>query len=91
LFLNVYAPPSSVAADLLPVLFYIHGGGYGFGDNRDNVTELMKDDGGFIAVSIQYRVCVMVRDFERDSESNIRCSWVPSVSSLQTKSEKMES
>lgn len=54
LFLNVYAPP---AAENLPVLVWIHGGGYGFGDGTQDMAEIVNDnDQEFIAVSIQYRV-----------------------------------
>lgn len=54
LFLNVYAPPG---AENLPVLVWIHGGGYGFGDGTQDMAEIVNDnDQQFIAVSIQYRV-----------------------------------
>ena len=55
LFLNVYAP---AGASNLPVLVYIHEGGYGFGDGRHNMTDIINaNDKGFVAVTIQYRVC----------------------------------
>ena len=54
LFLNVYAPPN---AQNLPVLVWIHGGGYGFGDGRQDMSTIVNENGQeFIAVSIQYRV-----------------------------------
>jgi len=54
LFLNIYAPP---AAQNLPVLVWIHGGGYGFGDGRQDMSEIINaNDKGFVVVSIQYRV-----------------------------------
>ena len=54
LFLNVYAPKDAVN---LPVLVWIHGGGYGIGDGTQDMTEILRDNGNnFIAVTIQYRV-----------------------------------
>jgi carboxylesterase type B len=54
LFLNVYAPKD---ASGLPVLVHIHGGGYGVGDGRQDLSKLINaNDNSFIAVSIQYRV-----------------------------------
>ncbi|KAF2786168.1 inactive carboxylesterase 4 [Melanomma pulvis-pyrius CBS 109.77] len=56
LFLNVYAPPNSGSVKL-PVLVYIHGGGYGFGDGKQDISELINaNEKDFIAVSIQYRL-----------------------------------
>ena len=54
LYLNVYAPPN---ATNLPVLVYIHEGGYGFGDGTHDMTEIINaNDKGFVAVTLQYRV-----------------------------------
>lgn len=54
LFLNVHAPSN---AQNLPVFVYIHGGGYGYGDASQDMTELLNANGNnFIAVGIQYRV-----------------------------------
>jgi carboxylesterase type B len=54
LFLNVYAP---AGARNLPVLVWIHGGGYGFGDGTQDMTEIINaNNKGFIVVSIQYRL-----------------------------------
>ncbi|CAI4218847.1 unnamed protein product [Parascedosporium putredinis] len=54
LFLNVYAPSN---AQNLPVLVWIHGGGYGFGDGSQDMTEIINaNNKGFVVVSIQYRV-----------------------------------
>lgn len=54
LFLNVQSP--SNAANL-PVLVWIHGGGYGAGNGRQNMSEIISaNDGGFVGVSIQYRL-----------------------------------
>lgn len=55
LFLNVYAPAN---AENLPVLVWIHGGGYGLGDGQQDMTEIINaNNNGFVVVSIQYRVC----------------------------------
>lgn len=54
LFLNVFAPRSAAR---LPVLVWIHGGGYGVGDGREDMSNLINtNDNGFIGVGIQYRV-----------------------------------
>ncbi|KAF2641011.1 acetylcholinesterase precursor [Massarina eburnea CBS 473.64] len=54
LFLNVYAPQN--ASDL-PVLFWIHGGGYGQGNGRQEMTNIINANSkGFVGVSIQYRL-----------------------------------
>lgn len=54
LHLNVYAPPN---AKKLPVLVYIHEGGYGIGDGRHNMADIINaNEKGFIAVTLQYRV-----------------------------------
>ncbi|KAI9728737.1 MAG: hypothetical protein M1828_002843 [Chrysothrix sp. TS-e1954] len=55
LFLNVWARPNATE---LPVLVWIHGGGYGQGDDAEydmsRLTDLNK--GNFIAISFQYRL-----------------------------------
>ena len=57
LFLNVYAPPRS-AAGPLPVVVWIHGGGYGIGDGSTDLSGLVTaNENGLVVVSIQYRVC----------------------------------
>ncbi|KAK0609243.1 Alpha/Beta hydrolase protein [Immersiella caudata] len=54
LFLNVYAP---AGASNLPVLVWIHGGGYGFGDGTLDMTDIINaNNKGFVVVSIQYRL-----------------------------------
>ncbi|KAJ5956434.1 hypothetical protein N7501_010713 [Penicillium viridicatum] len=54
LFLNLYVPPG---AKDLPVLLWIHGGGYGlFGAEYDPSEWINTNDNGFIAVMIQYRL-----------------------------------
>ncbi|KAF1956825.1 alpha/beta-hydrolase [Byssothecium circinans] len=54
LFLNVYAPQN---ASGLPVLVWIHGGGYGFGDGTQDMSTIINaNDGSFVAVTIQYRL-----------------------------------
>lgn len=57
LFLNVYAPANARG---LPVLVWIHGGGYGFGDGTQDMTEIIQaNNDGFVVVSIQYRVSAL--------------------------------
>jgi carboxylesterase type B len=54
LFLNVQSPAN--ATDL-PVLVWIHGGGYGAGNGRQDFTDLLATTGNkFVVVSIQYRL-----------------------------------
>ncbi|KAH8884164.1 carboxylesterase type B [Thozetella sp. PMI_491] len=54
LFLDVYAPRN---AKNLPVLVYIHGGGYGEGlDSLDPSTLMNDNDNGFVTVLINYRL-----------------------------------
>lgn len=54
--LNVYAPTTAPDGGL-PVLVYIHGGGYGAGNGQQDMTSIINTNGNsFIAVTIQYRV-----------------------------------
>jgi carboxylesterase type B len=54
LFLNVYAPTNAAN---LPVLVYIHGGGYGAGNGQQDLTSIINGNGNsFIGIAIQYRV-----------------------------------
>ncbi|KAF7550705.1 hypothetical protein G7046_g7937 [Stylonectria norvegica] len=54
LYLSVVAPPN---AENLPVLVWIHGGGYGGGaGNADFAEMILNNDRGFIYVAIQYRL-----------------------------------
>lgn len=54
LFLNVFAPQN--ASDL-PVLVWIHGGGYGRGSAVQEMSNIITSNGhGFIGVAIQYRL-----------------------------------
>ena len=58
LFLSVYAPAN---ATNLPVLVFIHGGGYGLGQgNRDMSPIINANENKFIAVAIQYRVSACI-------------------------------
>ena len=53
LYLNIQTPATS-RKDRLPVLFWIHGGGFGTGDgNTDGITFASK---GIVYVSVSYRV-----------------------------------
>jgi carboxylesterase type B len=54
LFLNVQSP---VNATNLPVLVWIHGGGYGAGSGQQDFTDMLNVNGNsFVAVSVQYRL-----------------------------------
>jgi hypothetical protein len=54
LFLNVYAPSN---ASNLPVLVWIHGGGYGAGNGQQDMSAIINaNNNGFVGVAIQYRV-----------------------------------
>ncbi len=54
LFLSVYAPQN--ATDL-PVLVWIHGGGYGMGQGNVDMSPIITTNNkNFVAVAIQYRV-----------------------------------
>ena len=55
LFLNIFAPANKIN---LPVMVYIHGGGYGQGQANVDLTSIINmNKNSFIGVSIQYRVC----------------------------------
>lgn len=54
LFLNVFAPEN---APNLPVLVWIHGGGYGLGSAIEDLTDIITTNNkGFIGIAIQYRL-----------------------------------
>ena len=54
LFLSVYAPQN---ATNLPVLVWIHGGGYGAGSGSEDLTPNNNaNKNNFVGVAIQYRV-----------------------------------
>jgi carboxylesterase type B len=56
--LNVYSPVRSTDA-LLPVMVWIHGGGYGLGDGKQDLSAFINtNDNALVAVAIQYRVCL---------------------------------
>lgn len=54
LFLNVQSPAN---ASNLPVLVWIHGGGYGAGNGRQDFSDLLTtNSNNFVTVAIQYRL-----------------------------------
>lgn len=57
LLLDIYTPPHIFNMQKLPLIVYVHGGGFQDGSKEDNKT-LMIDfaSSGFIAVSINYRL-----------------------------------
>ncbi|CAL8125465.1 unnamed protein product [Orchesella dallaii] len=59
LFLNVYVPEKHLAADTLsnfPVMVWIHGGGYTFGDGNSYGPEYFMETEDVILVTINYRL-----------------------------------
>lgn len=61
LFLSVYAPQN--ATDL-PVLVWIHGGGYGQGQGNLDMSPIINaNNNKFVAVAIQYRVSASPNEF----------------------------
>ncbi|TFY52058.1 hypothetical protein EVG20_g10724, partial [Dentipellis fragilis] len=58
LFLNVHVPQNVTSKSLLPVVFYVHGGGYAEANaSWLPVQDLVKETkGGVVAVNIQYRL-----------------------------------
>ncbi len=56
LFLNVYAP-AATRGKTLPVMIWIHPGGYGLNDGTQDMTELINaNNNTFVVVAIQHRV-----------------------------------
>ncbi|KAF8858056.1 alpha/beta-hydrolase [Acephala macrosclerotiorum] len=54
LYLSVYSPPN---AQNLPVLVWIHGGGYGQGNGGQDLGPIIAtNNGSFVGVAIQYRL-----------------------------------
>ncbi|KAI0473837.1 carboxylesterase [Xylariaceae sp. FL0804] len=57
LFLEVYSPTNVTSEAGLPVVVWIHGGGYGEGSGAYDMTAMMTTNANrFMAVSIQYRL-----------------------------------
>ncbi|BGP29746.1 hypothetical protein JCM10296v2_001491 [Rhodotorula toruloides] len=59
LFLNVQAPPRALKGGKLPVLVWIHGGGYGIGDSSttSDLSDFIRLGGSsFVTVRISYRL-----------------------------------
>ena len=82
LFLSVYAPQN---ASNLPVLVWIHGGGYGEGQGNQDLSAIINtNNNNFVGVAIQYRVSKICR--YRSRQSNKSQSWVHLVSCLRMKS-----
>ena len=72
LFLNVYSPTTGTEKQL-PVLVWIHGGGYGAGNAGQDMSEIINaNQNAFVAVAIQYRVCRSFDNYSHDSDTNCR-------------------
>ena len=76
LFLSVYAPQNAAN---LPVLVWIHGGGYGTGQGNQDMSSIINtNNNNFVAVAIQYRVrtsTLFIRQLLTSSKA--WCLWVP--------------
>ena len=82
LFLSVYAPQN---ATNLPVLVWIHGGGYGMGQGNQDMSSIINaNHNNFIAVAIQYRVRTLDQLYYNITDLN--CSSVLLVSCLRMRS-----
>ncbi|KAK5699248.1 hypothetical protein LTR17_023415 [Elasticomyces elasticus] len=56
LFLNVWTP-SNATGSPLPVYIWIHGGGYGVGNGRQDLTAFINtNNNAFVGITIQYRL-----------------------------------
>src|ERR1700759_3926983 len=57
MLMDIYLPPGASDAQKLPLIVYVHGGGFVDGDKSDKRT-LMIDfaNSGFVSVSINYRL-----------------------------------
>lgn len=83
LFLSVYAPQN---ATNLPVLVWIHGGGYGGGSGNEDLTAIINaNNNNFVGVAIQYRVGCIVNHFGEIKDSDSLYSWAHSVSCRPTR------
>ena len=72
LFLNVYVPATAKSSAHLPVMFWIHGGGYAAGSGSEpRYTNSVLPTMGVILVTINYRL-------------NALASWPPTISPRKT-------
>ncbi|GMH78607.1 hypothetical protein TL16_g07871 [Triparma laevis f. inornata] len=56
LFLNVFTPENMTGEEKLPVMFYIHGGGYTQGYSQQLSAERLAKEYGVVAVNVNYRL-----------------------------------
>ena len=75
LFLSVYAPQN---ATNLPVLVWIHGGGYGEGQGNQDMSSIINtNQNSFVAVAIQYRVRIYALGIrEVLTDVTAWCLWI---------------
>uniref|UniRef100_A0A0C9PV54 Carboxylic ester hydrolase n=2 Tax=Fopius arisanus TaxID=64838 RepID=A0A0C9PV54_9HYME len=55
LYLNVYSPTKSDSTELLPVIFYIHGGAFQFGEGSSNRPDYLMDR-DLVMITTNYRL-----------------------------------
>ncbi|KZL63981.1 carboxylesterase 2 [Colletotrichum tofieldiae] len=80
LFLNVYSPAN---AKNLPVLVWIHGGGYGIGDGQQDLSNIITaNDGGFLVRLEAFKYLSSREVFQRGAvnadilDQNFALQWV---------------
>jgi para-nitrobenzyl esterase len=56
LYLNVYSPPGATFNERVPVMVFIHGGGFFIGSGQDFNAATLADQGDVVAVTINYRL-----------------------------------
>jgi len=72
--LDIYAPP---AARGLPVLIFVHGGGWSGGDHDPVGAKAAYFTGhGFVLVSVNYRLCPLARPAEQAADVADAVAWV---------------
>jgi acetyl esterase len=75
LHLLVYKPRSATRGDSAPILLYIHGGGFSFGDRFESGTNLRWfADRGWLVLSIDYTLSSVDRHLWDTTTSQVACA-----------------